>query len=148
MTYNNNRVACMILSLLGMVDSLYLTYVKLSQNQTLCIKGLGDCWSVNTSRYSEVFGIPVAILGAATYAILLLVLFFESRIKILTQTSSYLLFGVSLFGTIYSFYLTYLELAVIKAICPFCVASAVIMTLLFIFAIVRLFQTQDDNSAL
>ena len=144
----NNRAVCIILSIIGLVDSLYLTWIKISQNQTLCIKGLGDCWSVNTSRYAELFGIPIAIYGAATYVIILLVLLFESKITLLTENGSYLLFGISLFGTIYSIYLTYLEFVVIKAICPFCILSAIIITMLLIFAIVRLLHTQDDKIAL
>ena len=144
----NNRAACIILSSIGLVDSLYLTWIKLTQNQVLCIKGLGDCWSVNTSRYSELFGIPIAIYGVATYVLILLVLLFESKITLLTEIGPYLLFGVSLFGTIYSFYLTYLEFMIIKAICPFCILSAVSITMLLIFATLRLLHTQDDKIAL
>ena len=136
-----------LLSIMGLVDSLYLTWIKLSENQTLCIKGLGDCWSVNTSRYSELFGIPVAVYGAATYLVILLILLFESKITLLKENAAYFLFAISLFGTIYSFYLTYLEIAVIKAICPFCILSAVIMTTLFILTIVRMLRTQDDKIA-
>lgn len=144
----NNRAVCIILSIIGLVDSLYLTWIKISQNQTLCIKGLGDCWSVNTSRYAELFGIPIAIYGAATYVIILLVLLFESKITLLTENGSYLLFGISLFGTIYSIYLTYLEFVVIKAICPFCILSAIIITMLLFFTILRILRNQDDKIAL
>jgi uncharacterized membrane protein len=143
----NNRAICIFLSAIGLLDSLYLSWMKISQNQALCIKGLGDCWSVNTSRYSELFGIPLAFIGAAVYVIILLILIFESRITLLTETSTYILFGISLFGTIYSFYLTYLEFVIIKAICPFCILSAVIITMLFIFTIVRILRTQDDKIA-
>ena len=144
----NNRAASIVLSAIGLVDSLYLTWIKMTHNQALCIKGVGDCWSVNTSRYSELFGIPIAIYGAAAYLVILLVLLFESKIKPLTEFAPYVLFGLCLFGTIYSFYLTYLELVVIKAICPFCVVSAVTMTMLLILTIVRLLRTQDDKIAL
>jgi uncharacterized membrane protein len=48
------------------------------------------------------------------------------------------LFGVTLIGMIYSAYLTYLEVAVIHAICPFCVLSAVLMSFLFVLSALRI----------
>jgi uncharacterized membrane protein len=144
----NNRAICIFLSIIGLVDSLYLTWIKITQNQALCIKGIGDCWSVNTSRYSELFGISIAIYGAAAYVVILLILLFESKITLLTENGYYLLFGLSLLGTIYSIYLTYLEIVVIKAICPFCILSAVLITMLLFFTILRLLRIQDDKIAL
>ena len=41
------------------------------------------------------------------------------------------LFGITLFGFLYSLYLTYIELFVIFAICPFCVVSAIVMSVMF-----------------
>jgi uncharacterized membrane protein len=138
----------MALSVIGIVDSLYLTWVKISQNQVLCIKGLGDCGPVNASHYSELFGIPVALLGTLTYLALFTILLLEGKIDFIKDNGIIISFGLSLFGTIYSFYLTYIELAVIKAICPFCVASAVTMTLILIFTIIRLFPGQANKIAL
>jgi uncharacterized membrane protein len=137
----------MALSVIGIVDSLYLTWVKISQNQVLC-KGLGDCGPVNASHYSELFGIPVALLGTLTYLALFTILLLEGKIDFIKDNGIIISFGLSLFGTIYSFYLTYIELAVIKAICPFCVASAVTMTLILIFTIIRLFPGQANKIAL
>lgn len=42
-------------------------------------------------------------------------------------------------GVLYSAYLTYLELFVIHEICPWCVASALVMVALFVLAIVDAF---------
>ena len=39
---------------------------------------------------------------------------------------------MALFGTIFSIYLTYLELFVIYAVCIWCISSAIIITLLLL----------------
>ena len=54
-------------------------------------------------------------------------------------------FLVTLIGVVFSAYLTYLEIFVIHAICPWCVASAVVMTILFVLAIVDLFGGESEE---
>jgi len=139
--------AVLILSLIGLVDSLYLTILKVTNNQSLCLKGIGDCWSVNISRYSEIAGIPVAILGAGAYLAIVLLTLFEDRLPILREYGNLFLFGITLIGVIYSAYLTYVEIAILNAICPFCVLSAVLMVGLLALAIYRLIlNSQADRS--
>lgn len=135
-----------VTALLGVLDSIYLTILKYSNNKSLCIQGIGDCWSVNTSIYSEIWGIPIALLGLVAYAAILLLLWAEQRSHLLQQYVDYILFGVTLIGVIYSAYLTYLEIAVIKAICPFCVVSAVAMLILFIYSVKRLIEPSGNES--
>jgi len=53
--------------------------MKITNNPRMCIQGLGDCFTVNTSKYSEIAGIPVAVLGAAAYLFIFLILLNESR---------------------------------------------------------------------
>ncbi|MFN7037078.1 MAG: vitamin K epoxide reductase family protein [Bellilinea sp.] len=133
-------------AVIGLLDSIYLTILKLSNNKSLCIQGVGDCWSVNTSIYSEIFGIPIAILGAGAYGFILILLWAEHRTPLIHPYAGFILFGVTLIGIIYSAYLTYLEIAVIKAICPFCVVSAVAMLILFIYSVKRLIEPSGDES--
>ncbi len=133
-------------ALIGLLDSIYLTVLKLSNNKSLCIQGVGDCWSVNTSVYSEIYGIPIAVLGIGAYGFVLFLLFAEKRNPLLQRNADFILFGVTLIGIIYSAYLTYLEIAVIKAICPFCVVSAVAMMILFIYSVKRLIDPRNDES--
>ncbi len=133
-------------AVIGLLDSIYLTILKLSNNKSLCIQGVGDCWSVNTSIYSEIFGIPIAILGAGAYGFILILLWAEHRTLLIHPYAGFILFGVTLIGIIYSAYLTYLEIAVIKAICPFCVVSAVAMLILFIYSVKRLVEPSGDES--
>lgn len=117
------------LAALGLVDSLYLTGVKFSGKYALC-GPLGDCESVNSSIYSEVYGIPIALLGAIAYLTILLLLLFEGNIFIGKENARLIVFGISLVGVIYSIYLTYIEIAVLRAICPYCVLSAIILVIL------------------
>jgi uncharacterized membrane protein len=126
-----------ILTLLGLVDSVYLLIFKLTGNSQMCL-GNGGCHNVNVSPYSEIYGIPVSLLGIFAYLAILLILFLEPRLKIAEENGPLAIFGISLVGVAFSAYLTYLEIYVIDAICPFCLASAVITTLIFVLAIIRL----------
>lgn len=121
-----------ILALIGAGISGYLTYVKLSATQAVCL-GLGECETVQNSPYSLILGIPIAILGLLTYlAIIGLWWWSQDSRRPYAELAPMILFGITLFGFLYSAYLTYLELFVLKAICPWCVASAILMTLLMI----------------
>ncbi len=128
-----------ILSILGAADSLYLLVYKLTGNNHMCL-GNGGCHNVNFSPYSEIRGIPVSVFGMSAYLAILCILFLEGRLKIAKENGPLAIFGISLGGFAFTIYLTYLEIYVINAICPFCVASAVIITLLFIMAIIRLVE--------
>lgn len=141
----NLWVVSIIITLLGVADSTYLTVIKLTHNEASCIKGVGDCFSVNTSRYSELWGIPIAVFGLAAYLAILVLLFLERRGGFWRTNSPIGVFGISLFGTLYSAYLTYLEIAVIKAICPYCVISAVCMLVLFVLSLIRLASSPSQT---
>ncbi len=130
----------LVLALIGLIDSLYLTWIKISHTEALCLPGIGNCDIVNNSRYAEIMGIPVAALGASAYLTILLVLGIGWRHPSGKEFANLALFGLTLAGTGYSGYLTYLEFAIIKAICPFCLLSAIVMGLLFIIATARLFK--------
>ena len=55
-----------VLALIGLAVSIYMTIYKVTANDAMCL-GSGDCSTVNASRYSEVYGIPVATIGIAGY---------------------------------------------------------------------------------
>lgn len=139
------RKATMIAAVIGLIDSIYLLVIKLTDNRTLCIQGVGDCWTVNTSRYSEWMGIPVSVLGILGYLAIIIVLFLETRNQFFNENGIYMLFGFSLLGTLYSIYLTYIEFFVIHAVCPFCIVSALIMLSIFILSIFRLVKIQSTS---
>ena len=127
-----------VAALIGAADSIYLSWVKLSHNETLCAPGLGDCFTVNTSVYSQIYGIPVALFGLAAYLLIIAIFLFESRSAFLQENGSMALFGISLIGVLYSAYLSYLEAYVIHAWCPYCVLSAIMISVVFVVSIFRL----------
>ena len=133
-----HNIYALIAAIIGALDSVYLAWIKLSHNETLCAPGLGDCFTVNTSRYAELFGIPIAIFGLATYLAIIAILLFEDRIDFLKENGTLALFGIGLVGVLYSAYLSYLEEFVLHAWCPYCILSAVMVTIVFIVSIIRL----------
>jgi uncharacterized membrane protein len=126
-----------LVTAIGLLDSLYLTWIKLADATSSCT-GIGDCEAVNTSRYSELGGIPIALLGAGAYFVIAVLLFLERRFPEQSPNFRLGVFGLTLTGSLYSLYLTYLEIAVIHAICPFCLLSAISMFVLLITSIIRL----------
>ena len=130
----------MILAGIGLIDSIYLYIFKISSNNAMCL-GNGDCATVNASRYSELYGIPVSLLGILAYLAIIVLLIFELRNIFTKENSNLLVFGVGLVGVLFSAYLTYIEYFVIYAVCPFCVASAIVMTVIFIISTIRLIKS-------
>lgn len=134
-----------VFSFIGIVVSAYLTWIKLTGAYATCV-GIGNCESVNSSRFAEISGVPIALIGMIGYLVILLFLIIELRYPDRIDFLRLILFGFTLTGALYSLYLTYLEVFVLHAICPYCVISAVAMLALFGISISRLkaaFQTAD-----
>jgi len=131
-----------IASIIGLVDAGYLSIAKLTSAQLYCTPGLGDCLTVNASKWSYIFGIPVAYLGFLTYLAIVLLLVLSKRIKLLADYQEYLFFFITLVGILFSAYLTYIEAAVLHTFCQWCVLSAAMMTVLFITAVIKLARRQ------
>ncbi len=129
--------ASVALAWLGLADAAYLTWIKLSHHEALCA-GVGNCYTVNTSKYAEIHGVPVALLGALAYLAILALLWLERRHPLGAAYGAMAEFALIFAGVLYSAYLTYLEAAVIHAFCPYCLLSAAILLFLLILAIIRL----------
>jgi uncharacterized membrane protein len=129
----------MILAVVGLLVSIYMTIYKVTSNDALCL-GSGDCSTVNASRYSEVYGIPVATVGIAGYFAILLTHWYERRDKFFEKNGPMLIFGMALTGFLFTLYLIYVEFSILKAICPFCLTSQIAMTIIFIISVVRLIR--------
>ncbi len=137
MTRNRSlRSFMIVLAVAGLLDAAYLTYIKLAHRVAACA-GIGDCETVNASVYSEIHGIPIALLGALAYLVILVLLALEERSERWAVWSAFGVFGISLTGVLYSAYLTYIEVAVLHAICPFCVFSAVVLVLILLMSTLR-----------
>ena len=130
------RLVIVALALLGLGDSAYLAYEHFVA-PIICI-GSG-CARVDASIYSEIFGVPLSVLGLLSYgAILGLTL---ASLRTGNPLSSYLhlgTFGLALTGVVFSSYLTYLEFSVIHAFCTWCMVSAVNIAAIFVLAAVGL----------
>lgn len=127
-----------IAAIIGLLDSAYLSYIKLANASIYCTPGLGHCDVVNASRWSLMWGIPIAVFGVVGYATILLLVTFGNRSKTLAPYVDLMLFGISLTGFLFSLYLTLIEIFVLKTICQWCVLSALMMTAIFILSITRL----------
>ena len=125
------------LAILGVLVSIYMTIFKLTDNASMCL-GNGGCSVVNSSIYSEVSGIPVAAIGVGGYLAILAILLIENRNNSFKQNSPIIVFGLALIGFLFTLYLIYVELALIHALCPFCITSQITMTILFILSVTRL----------
>jgi uncharacterized membrane protein len=132
------RLVSIGLAVIGLIDTIYLSYVKIAHQNVYC-GGSHACDTVNTSPYSMIGGIPIAYMGLVANLVILLFLTMETRGSFWKQYSPLMVFGITLAGTLYSFYLTYIEIAVLRAICPYCVVNAVVLLFLFVISLIRLF---------
>jgi uncharacterized membrane protein len=120
------------LATFGVGVATYIAIADSGGGSPVCIAGGHGCQTVAESSYSHLAGVNIAIFGIAGYVVLLACALLRGDAFRLTA------FVVSLIGFGYSLYLTYLELFTIDAICQWCVASAVLMTLLFVTNAVRM----------
>jgi uncharacterized membrane protein len=134
-------IAIPVLSLIGLGASIYLTYVEITHTRALC-GPVGDCNTVQSSPYAKLFGVlPIGLAGAIGYIAILVIWFWRHyRTDYLSNIAGQVMCGMALFGTLFSIYLTYLEIFVIHAVCIWCLSSAVIITALMLLNLPPLTQ--------
>ena len=130
------------LALAGIFISLYLTLYKLGVIGELSCT-LGSCETVNTSRWSVFLGLPVAAWGLLFYLDVFGVALLGTMPRWENEpVISIVLVAEAAVGVLFSAWLTYLELAVIHAICIWCVTSAFIVLVIFLVSIADLRETR------
>src|SRR2546422_7924095 len=140
------RQAIALLALVGLFVALYLWLYKIGVIGTLQC-GTAACEQVQTSRYADLWGVPVAFYGVVGYAALLAVAVLGLRPGVLAERRVTLaLAALATVGVAFSLYLTYLELFVIHAICRWCVGSAVIVTAISVAALSDRKSTRLNSS--
>jgi uncharacterized membrane protein len=130
------------LAVVGLGVALYLAYVETQAVEAIC-GPVGDCNAVQSSEYAKLFGVlPIGVLGAVGYvAILVAWLWSRLRTDQISDQAQQAVLAMTVFGTLFSLYLTYLEPFVIKAVCAWCLTSAVIITLLMLVNTAPALQT-------
>jgi uncharacterized membrane protein len=129
------RMAIAVLALIGTFLALYLSMYKWGLVGTLRCT-IGGCEAVQNSPWSVLFGRPVAEWGLGAYLTLLVIAVLGLQERFLNARWVALsLFGISAGGVAFSAWLTYLEAYRIQAWCQYCVASAILITLIFFLSI-------------
>jgi uncharacterized membrane protein len=129
----NLRIAALILALAGVGVAAYIAIAESGGGSPKCVVGGGGCETVAESKYSELAGINVAVIGIFGYVLLLVAALVPG------DAGRFGGFLTALVGFGFSVYLTYLELFVIDAICQWCVVSAILMALSLAVAAARAF---------
>jgi uncharacterized membrane protein len=126
----------------------YLTYVETQSVEAIC-GPVGDCNTVQQSRYATLFDfLPVGVLGLLGYLGLIAAWLARRFLPKLETPAAISFWGMAFIAVVFSLYLTYLEPFVIKAVCIWCLASAVIVTLLLLLGTppaVLQFATSDED---
>jgi uncharacterized membrane protein len=132
------RRVMFVIAVLGTALAAYLVYVHYSGAKPICTSRGDTCQKVQTSVWSKVDGVPVALIGLIGYVGILGSLLAPDR-----DETRILTLGMTLIGVCFSGYLTYRELFTLHEICEECATSAVLMALLFIGAVWRFLITDD-----
>ncbi len=123
----------LIVSLIGLSDATYLTFKYYDNSAISCPVAGGGCDKVASSQYATISDVPIALLGVFYYLIVfvLVVLYLKFyRDEIIDLAAKF-----TIVGFLVSLWLVYLQLFVLKAICFYCMISALTSTLLFVIGL-------------
>ncbi len=126
------RIVMIVLTLIGIALTAYLTYVHYAGIKVACVQGHNECEAVQTSTYSKVAGVPVALLGLIGYIAVLGTLAVPQ-----SETTRLATLAITFGGFAFSCYLTYREVFTLEKICEWCVGSAILMTILMCMSLWR-----------
>lgn len=114
------RVASALVAAAGAAIAAYLTWVHYDEAALVCVAG-GGCKTVQRSSYSELAGIPVALLGLVSYTVVLALVLWN------TPTARLAAASLAFVGLVFGIYLLALQLFVIDAVCVWCVANDLVI---------------------
>jgi uncharacterized membrane protein len=127
-----------LLSVPGMILSYFLLLYHNGTLIDVCSPSAwDDCGLVSgpDAPYSSIGPVPVALIGLLGYAVLFLLIWLKDWLPVLEQYIPELIIGLTGLALLFSLSLTALEIFVIRAICRYCVVSAVIVAIMFVLAI-------------
>ncbi len=131
MKHNTLIWAMLLLSVAGFADAAYLAIKKLVGSPIVCSALGGGCQTVDASSFSSLFDVPLAMVGAIFYAVLIMLLtyYLQRRHMKVLYGALYLALG----GGLFSAYLIWLQAFTIRAWCFYCIISdtlAIVIALL------------------
>ena len=132
-----------LFGLAGLLISAYLvaTHYFTDQVPLACSTGgIVDCEQVTNSAESMVGPVPVAVLGLVWFGVFLALLSSKRELQLLQM-----IWAVA--GLLSVFYLVYVELFVIGAICLWCTAIHAIVAVLFLSTLWEITSRDDANAA-
>ncbi|HLO31778.1 MAG TPA: vitamin K epoxide reductase family protein [Anaerolineales bacterium] len=135
----------------GLAVAGYLTFIESTGTQVMC-GPLGGCQEVQSSKYAILFGVlPVGLLGFVGYlAILAGWIVWQFGPQTAKKLAVLSIWGMCIFGVLFSIYLTFLEPFVIGATCMWCISSAVLMIILLLVstpAAQQALSIEDDQES-
>lgn len=131
------RMTVALLALLGLLDAAYLAVERLSGGTLVCPVG-GGCDIVQSSPYAIFLGVPVAYIGVAGYAALLLTALLALNMDRLAGLDlATLLLGLAGLALLAGIYFTYLQVVLIDAICFWCAVAALLDVGIFVAALLN-----------
>ncbi len=135
-------ITFIVVALLGLCDAGYLT-IKHFRGEIPPCSILHGCEQVTTSVYSQILGIPVALLGALYYLAILFgcTLYLDTKNTKILKYISYF----TITGLLFSLYFTALQAFVIHSWCQYCLFSAFTSTTLFVNGMIYLSKTKTHK---
>lgn len=140
--------AIIALALIGLGLSGYLTYTHFNEAALVC--SIGGCETVQSSSYSTIGPVPIALLGMGMFSALIVLAGLRLRRSplISDERASLIAWAMLLAGILYYAYLTYVELFVLNAICQWCVASSIAAIAIFGLESVYFWRTALSDDVL
>jgi uncharacterized membrane protein len=114
------RIGAALVALAGIGVAGYLTWAHFADSEVICVVG-GGCETVQQSSYSELAGIPVALLGLLSYSTILALIVWDAPVARLGAGA------LAFVGLLFGLYLLVVQLFVIDAVCAWCVANDVLI---------------------
>lgn len=133
------QVAVGALATAGIAIASYLTYTRYTHATIAC--ATGGCETVQSSDYSVLLGVPVALLGLAAYLFVLGTAFLRGELARMAGAVT------AVAGMLFGVYLLFAQLIAIDAICQWCLASDVLLDLLAVACLLRLRSGEPDDPA-
>lgn len=133
------RLAAALFAVAGIGVAGYLTWAHFADSQVICVAG-GGCETVQTSSYSELAGVPLALLGLLSYTAILALIAWDAPLARLGAAA------LAVVGLLFGLYLIAVQLFVIDATCVWCMANdALIAPVLAVLTALRL-RTESDGA--